>query len=287
MLNNSDAATLKEKELLALLVAERTLELQNELTERKRIEQELREKEFQYRNIADSGMAIIWTSGTDALCNYFNEPWLKFTGRTLEQELGNGWAEGVHPDDFDYCLKVYLEAFGKQEPFKMEYRLRHASGEYRWVLDMGAPNYNSSGEFIGYIGHCLDITNQKKIEEVLRENEEKYRLLYASMDQGLALHEIILDEDAKPVDFVFLDVNDSYTKLFGLTREMCIGKRIKEVMPKLEQYWIDIFGKVALTGEPNYYENFLETTQKYYSTYAYCTKKINLLFWLTILQSEN
>jgi len=110
-------------------------------------------------------------------------------------------------------------------------------------------------------------------EEKLRENEEKYRLLYESMDQGLALHEIIMDENGNPVDYRFLDINDSYTRIMGVTREMSIGKRIREVMPKVEQYWIDIFGKVALTGESNYYENYLETTGKYYSTYSYCPKK--------------
>jgi len=107
----------------------------------------------------------------------------------------------------------------------------------------------------------------------LRESEEKYRLLYSSMDQGLAFHEIITDEEGKPIDYIFLDINDSYTRLLGITREMAIGKRIKEIMPNVEQYWIDIFGKVALTGESSYYENFLETTGKYYSTYSYSPKK--------------
>ena len=136
-----------------------------DITERKKAEQELRESETQYRNLANSGLALIWTSGTDKLCNYFNDTWLNFTGRTLEQELGNGWAEGVHPDDFDRCLETYVNAFDKREPFEMEYRLRHAGGEYRVILDLGNPNYNSNGEFIGYIGHCFDITERKKAEE--------------------------------------------------------------------------------------------------------------------------
>jgi PAS domain S-box-containing protein len=143
-----------------------------DIAERKRAEQELLEKEIQYRNLADSGLALIWTSGTDKLCNYFNEPWLKFTGRTLQQEMGNGWTEGVHPDDFDRCLETYITAFDKHEPFDMEYRLRHASGEYRWLQDLGTPNYNSAGEFIGYIGHCFDITERKQAEDDLRRSEE-------------------------------------------------------------------------------------------------------------------
>jgi PAS domain S-box-containing protein len=143
----------------------------NETTNRKQAERELLEKEFQYRNLANSGLALIWTSGTDKLCNYFNEPWLKFTGRTLQQEMGNGWTEGVHPDDIDKCFKTYLNAFEKHEILDMEYRLRHATGEYRWIRDFGTPNYNSNGEFIGYIGHCFDITGNKMAEEALKASD--------------------------------------------------------------------------------------------------------------------
>jgi len=142
------------------------------ITDRKRKEIELLEKEVQYHNLANSGLALIWTAGTDKLCNYFNESWLKFTGRSLEQELGNGWAEGVHPDDFDSCLKTYITAFDNREKFDMEYRLRHVSGEYRWISDLGTPNYNSNGEFIGYIGHCFDITDHKQAEQELIKAKE-------------------------------------------------------------------------------------------------------------------
>jgi PAS domain S-box-containing protein len=125
---------------------------------------ELEERENQYRNLANSGLALIWTSGTDKQRNYFNDSWLKFTGRTLEQELGNGWAEGVHPDDLDRCVDIYVTAFDKREPFEMEYRLRHASGEYRVILDMGTPNYTNKSEFVGYIGHCFDITSKERLQ---------------------------------------------------------------------------------------------------------------------------
>lgn len=136
-----------------------------DISARKAVEQRLIESELQYRTLADSGQALIWTAGTDKLCDYFNLSWLNFTGRTREQEFGNGWAEGVHPDDFERCLEVYVAAFDRREKFSVDYRLRHHSGEYRWIQDNGCPRYDSRGAFIGYIGHCLDITALKESEK--------------------------------------------------------------------------------------------------------------------------
>ncbi|MEI6678373.1 MAG: PAS domain-containing protein [Mariniphaga sp.] len=141
--------------------------IHQDITDRKKSEADLLEKETQYYNLANAGAALIWRAGTDKLCNYFNNIWLEFTGRTLEQEMGNGWAEGVHPDDLQRCLTIFTTSFDKREYFEMEYRLLHVSGEYRWLLDMGKPNYNLSGEFVGYIGHCFDITSRKQSDEIL------------------------------------------------------------------------------------------------------------------------
>jgi diguanylate cyclase (GGDEF)-like protein/PAS domain S-box-containing protein len=154
--------------LLAANMRKNLEKARQEIARRQKVEEELREKEVQCQALADSGTALIWTSGTDKLCNYFNIPWLKFTGRTLEQEMGNGWAEGVHPKDFERCLQTYVTAFDRRESFDMEYRLCHVSGEYRWLQDLGTPNYNSNKEFIGYIGHCFDITERKRADELLR-----------------------------------------------------------------------------------------------------------------------
>jgi len=152
---------------------EKTHCILQDITVKKKAEEAIAESEQQYRMLANSGTALIWKSGTDKLCNYFNQPWLDFTGRTLEQELGNGWAEGVHPDDFDQCLSIYVNSFDKRVPFSMEYRLRNNKGEYRWILDLGSPNYNFKGEFIGYIGHCFDITERKVMEFELLVAKEK------------------------------------------------------------------------------------------------------------------
>lgn len=135
-----------------------------DITDRKQTEQALRESEERFHAMADTAPVMIWMSGIDKLCDYFNKPWLEFSGRTMAQELGNGWAEGVHPDDLERCLDTYVTAFDAQQPFKMEYRLRRFDGEYRWVLDTGTPRWNADGSFAGYIGSCIDISDRKQTE---------------------------------------------------------------------------------------------------------------------------
>ena len=116
--------------------------------------------EHQYKLIVEFSPNLIWRSGSDGLCDYFNKTWLQFTGRDLEQERGNGWVEGVHPDDLSYCLKIYSEAFALRESFEMNYRLKRYDGQWRWINDRGVPFYNDHGSFQGYIGSCVDTTEQ-------------------------------------------------------------------------------------------------------------------------------
>ena len=149
-----------------------------DITERKRVEEVMRESEQRFHTMADTAPVLIWMSGLDKECTYFNQRWFSYTGRTKEQELGSGWADGVHPEDFDRCLERYTEAFDLREPFQMEYRLRKADGQYGWLLDHGVPRYFPNGEFAGYIGSCIDLTEQKDLENRLRKTvKEKESLL--------------------------------------------------------------------------------------------------------------
>src|SRR5262245_3060868 len=141
--------------------------------ERKRAEEALRSSEEKFRVLADTAPVMIWASDIDTLCTFFNKPWLDFTGCSMDEELGYGWMESVHSEDYDRCLKTYNTSCEARKPFKLEYRLRRRDGEYRWILDHGVPRYSPGGDFLGYIGSCIDITERKQAEA--REREQLAR----------------------------------------------------------------------------------------------------------------
>jgi PAS domain S-box-containing protein len=176
-----------------------------DITERKTAEQSLRESEERFRLVANTAPVLIWMAGADKLCEYLNQPWLEFTGRPLEADLGNGWTEVVHPDDVSTCLDTYTRAFERRDRFEMEYRLRRHDGEYRWVSDIGVPRFNPDGSFAGYIGSSMDVTDRKLAEEALsnmgrklidaHEEERTWiaRELHDDINQRIALLAIELD----------------------------------------------------------------------------------------------
>jgi two-component system, cell cycle sensor histidine kinase and response regulator CckA len=211
-----------------------------DITDRKRIEAALRESQQQYKTLADFGRALIWTSGVDGKCDYFNRTWLAFTGRTFEQELGDGWAEGVHPDDLERCLHVYTSAFECREPFSMDYRLRRYDGEYRWIQDDGIPRYDSQERFIGYIGHCLDITDRKRTEEALRESEERYRDITENSLTGIFMY-----QDGRSVF-----ANRRLAEMVGYTVEEVLSIPFLEAIHPDDRCMVRDMAEARLSGQP-------------------------------------
>src|SRR5882724_13332723 len=186
-----------------------------------RAKDSLRESDQRFCAMADAAPVMIWMSGVDMLCNFFNEPWLAFTGRTTEQELGNGWAEGVHPDDLQRCLEVYTSSFEARRPFSMEYRLRRADGEYRWILDRGIPRYAPDGGFVGYIGSAVDVTDGKLTEEALRtaRAELAHMLSHAQLQGGPERLELLLELTNRMVST--LDLREVLSAATSCARARC------------------------------------------------------------------
>ena len=193
-----------------------------DITDRKRREAAVRESEERFRVVADSAPVLIWMSGLDRLCTFFNEPWLQFTGRTMEQEMGNGWADGVHPDDLEKCLKTYVTAFDAREPFVMQYRLRRHDSQYRWISDSGVPRYDARKNFAGYIGSCMDVTELINKEQALRESEQRMSLAADAAGLIMWTWDIRRDE---------VSLSDKDRAFFGFSpREKLNSDRLRSVV---------------------------------------------------------
>ncbi|PSR18510.1 PAS domain S-box protein [filamentous cyanobacterium CCP3] len=217
--------------------------------ERDRATLALRESETRFRQMTDAAPMMVWLSGLDQRCIYFNQSWLAFTGRTLEQEMGDGWAEGIHPDDSQHCLSIYTNAFNARTPFQMEYRLRHVSGEYRWIFDLGEPRFAPDGTFLGYIGSCFDVHDRKQAEAALRQRETELRLV----------------TNAVPALIAFVDAeqryrfnNQGYEDWFGQSAAELYGKPIWEVVGDDGYERIRPYVEQVLAGQQVTFERSVE-----------------------------
>ncbi len=149
-----------------------------DISARQAAERALRETEERFRSMADAAPVLIWKSDPDKLCTWFNATWLQFVGRSMEQEVGAGWMQNVHPDDYDRCSRVYNESFDERQAFTMDYRMKRHDGEYRWIVNHATPRYEGEtlpANFAGYIGSCVDITDRKQTEAALQESESRFR----------------------------------------------------------------------------------------------------------------
>ncbi|KJS12856.1 MAG: hypothetical protein VR67_06570 [Peptococcaceae bacterium BRH_c8a] len=191
-----------------------------DITEQKNLQEQnklaLQKSRDFYQAVLEEFPALLWCSGPDGKCNYFNKGWLQFTGRTIKQELGEGWTEGVHPEDLNKCLKIFHGAIKEHKPFSMEYRLRCDSGDFRWVVDNGTPYTNLDGRFAGYMGVCYDITERKETNKVL----SMYQLL------STQARDIVL---FIKLDSMIIEANNAALKAYGYTRDELLNKSIYDL----------------------------------------------------------
>lgn len=217
-----------------------------DITERKQAEEQLRESEDRFRTMANAAPVMIWMAGTDKLYTFFNKGWLDFTAKTLEQELGNGWTKGVHAEDFSHCLEVYANAFDARQEFTMEYRLRRYDGEYRWILDHGAPRVGPDDVFLGYVGTAIDITDHKCAEEGL-DRERRFLRQVIDTDPSFIF--------AKDRRGRFTLANQALADAYGTTVEDLVGKTDSDFNPNNEE--VESFRQMDLQVMDTLQERFI------------------------------
>ncbi len=201
----------------------RLMAIMRDTTERKRAEEALRESEQRFRQLADAAPVFIWLADSQGRRTYFSRGWLEFTGRALDDEMSDGWWSGLHADDTQHVMDSLAEAHFARQDFSLEYRLRTSDGEYRWVLDHGVPRFGERGQFAGYIGSALDITERKRAESALAESERNYRLLMEQASDGI----LVLDDGGR-----FLDANKRACELLDYTKAQLLAMPIAELLPQ-------------------------------------------------------
>src|ERR1035438_1066565 len=230
-----------------------------DITDRKRAEQLLIESEQRFRLVANTAPVLIWMSSTDKLCNFFNQGWLSFTGRSIEDELGEGWVSGVHPEDVQRCVEVYSTSFDARMDFEMEYRLRRFDGEYRWIVDYGVPRFESDGHFCGYIGSCVDITERKLSAESLQalsgrlihaQDQERARIareLHDDFSQSLALQCIDIEQLRRALPELEIEQQARLVRM--LERTKALASDIRSLSHELHSSRLELIGLVpAVSG---------------------------------------
>lgn len=214
------------------ILENRIKELENENSALKKQQLQINNAKELYLKIFEDFPALIWRSGLDKLCNYFNRYWLEFTGRTMEQEYGNGWTEGLHPDDFDFCVQTYLTAFDKREPFLMEYRLKNKEGNYCWIRDYGRPFFDLDNTFLGYIGSCYDITT-------IRNHEQQLVELNATKDKLFS----IIAHDLRTPFMALINMNEIVSEKIDMHEEDS-AKKLLEMIHCSSQQALDLLNNL-------------------------------------------
>lgn len=227
--------------------AEKVLGTILDITEQKNSFLALEESEERFKMIANSAPVMIWMSGTDNFSDFFNTSWLNFTGKTIEQEIGDGWLNDLHPDDVDACIKQYEKSFNARESFNIEYRLKRHDGTYRWISDNAVPRYTSNGDFVGYISACMDIDDARKFSEQLQQRELLFKTISNASPVGLWM----TDKDAKNVF-----VNDTWIEWTGMPMKEQLGMGwLDKVIDEDKQNSIELF-KQAFNNKEKYSTEF-------------------------------
>src|SRR6187401_283406 len=209
------------------------------LEQSRRIQCSLHESERRFRDMADSAPVMIWIAGRDGRCEFFNKGWIDFTGRTPSQERDDGWLQSIHDDDRDHCLAIYRSSVAARCEFELDYRLRRSDGIYRWILNRGVPRYGDTGEFAGFIGSAIDVTDRRRQETALRLSEERYRAVVDSQTELVCRF---------TPDLTLTFVNEAYCRFLGKLRSEVLGSKLSMYLPADSQVQLMTAVSQAVSG---------------------------------------
>ena len=229
--------------------------------------EQLRQSELRYLAIGDSIDYGVWVCAPDGRNIYASPSFLKLVGLTQEQCSSFGWGDVLHPDDAARTIAAWKECVRTGGVWDIEHRFRGVDGEYHPVLARGVPIRDEKGEVRCWAGINLDISRLKQAEEALRRSEERYRKLFDTLIEGFCVIEMVFDAESRPVDYRFLEVNPAFERQTGLCNVQ--GKLIRELVADNEAHWFEIYGRVALTGEPARFENEARALNRWYEVSAF------------------
>jgi PAS domain S-box-containing protein len=257
------ALLLNQRQAQELLA--KNAQLEAEAVERRRAEESARESEVYFRAIANLVPDMLWRNDTTGNSSWYNQRWLDYTGQTSEEAQGYGWLKAIHPDERPQSLANFQNPVDEGRPLRQEHRIRGIDGNYRWFLIRAEPVFDSDGHIIQWFGAATDIHEQRTALEQVRESEEKYRSLFESIGEGYALCEVTYNENERPVDVRYLEVNPAFEQLSGL--ENVAGKTVVELLPGIESFWIETCDRVAQTGVATRIEEYTESLNRWLDVY--------------------
>ena len=252
-----------------------------DITGRKQAEAALRESEERFRTLADAIPQLCWTANAEGWIFWYNQRWYEYTGTTPLLMEGWGWQSVHDPEVLPQVLERWQASIATGKPFEMVFPLRGADGVFRPFLTRVMPLCDPDGIVVRWFGTNTDIAEREQVAAALRQSEERYRSLFESMLEGFCVVEVLFDADDRPLDYRFLEVNPAFEAQTGLLNAQ--GKLMRELAPEHEAHWFEIYGKVALTGEPTHFVNEAKMLNRWYDVNAYRvggeeSRKVAILF---------
>jgi PAS domain S-box-containing protein len=241
----------------------------HDVAEKRRALEALRESETQFRTLANAIPQLCWMANADGWLFWYNQRWYEYTGATPQQMEGWGWQSVHDPKMLPEVIDRWKVSIASGEPFDMVFPLRGADGVFRPFLTRVMPVHDQNGKVVRWFGTNTDVSEQRKIEAALRDSEARFRNLFESMDEGFASCKMIYDDAGRPIDFTYLDVNPAFAGVTGLPVERVVGRRVREVIPEIEPFWIEAYGRIVRSGNSERIDSYVASLGKHFEVFAW------------------